>query len=190
MKVEAIQRADYDKFNYELKNVINAFINENTKVNDIVYICLNSLFAKYESLEMHYVGKWDDSTSHDSIRNLLCKISGTYWFQNMPTLLAMTNNLSEFSVIPINDSTVKDFEQNADTFSMSENQPIDATENVTTPYIKVKGKTGYTNKETVTHNTVKEALERVAISKETEMSLTNFIEAGIRTVIKEYNTAY
>ncbi len=190
MKIEAIQSADYDTFDYELKNVIKAFINENTKVNDIVNICLNKVFVKYQSLEMHYIGKWDDNTSHDAIIDLLCKISGTYWFQNMPTLLAMTNNLSEFSVIPINDSTVKDFEQNADTFSMSENQPIDATENVTTPYIKVKGKTGYTNKETTTHNTVKEALERVAISKETEMCLTAFIEAGIHRIVREYNTAY
>lgn len=190
MKVEAIQAADYTAFKNELLNVIKIFINEDIKVDNIVAYTLNALFAKFEALEMHYVGKWDDNASHDSVRDLTLKISGTYWLMNMPTLLAMTNNLAEFSVIPINDSTVKDFEQNANTFSMSENQPIDATENVTTPYIKVKGKTGYTNKETTTHNTVKEALERVAISKETEMSLTNFIEAGIRTVIKEYNTAY
>ena len=35
MKVEAIQLVDYDTFDYELKNVIKAFINENTKVNNI-----------------------------------------------------------------------------------------------------------------------------------------------------------
>ena len=139
---------------------------------------------------MNYIGEWEEEYTHDDIKGILSEISRGYWFRNMPELLAMTNNLAEFSVIPIKDSTVKDFNQNSDAFSMSENQPIDATENVTTPYIKVKGRTGYTNKETVTHNTVKEALERVAISKETEMSLTNFIEAGIRTVIKEYNTAY
>lgn len=190
MKVEAIQGADYTAFKNELLNVIKIFINEDIKVDNIVAYTLNALFAKFEALEMHYVGKWDDNTSHDSVRDLTLKISGTYWLMNMPTLLAMTNNLAEFSVIPINDSTIKDFEQNANTFSMSENQPIDATENVTTPYIKVKGKTGYTNKETTTHNTVKEALERVAISKETEMCLTTFIETGVRVIVKEYNTAY
>lgn len=193
MKVEAIKSADYSAFKYELLNVIRTFISEDIKVNKIdnmaTYI-LTALFDKYEILKMRYIGVWDDDTNHNSIRDLLRKISGTYWLMNMPTLLAMTNNLSEFSVIPINDSTVKDFEQNADTFSMSENQPIDATENVTTPYIKVKGKTGYTNKETTTHNTVKEALERVAISKETEMCLTTFIETGVRVIVKEYNTAY
>ena len=190
MKVEAIQGADYGVFKDELLNVIKIFIVEDIKIDNIVTYTLNTLFAKFEALEMHYAGKWDDNASHDSVRDLMLKQSKAYWLQNMPTLLAMTNNLSEFSVIPINDSTVKDFEQNANTFSMSENQPIDATENVTTPYIKVKGKTGYTNKETTTHNTVKEALERVAISKETEMCLTTFIETGVRVIVKEYNTAY
>lgn len=190
MKVEAIQSADYTAFKNEFLNIIKVFITLGVKLDSIATYILGTLFTKFGALEMHYVGKWDDNTSHDSVIDLMLKVSGTYWIMNMPTLLAMTNNLAEFSVIPINDSTVKDFEQNADTFSMSENQPIDATENVTTPYIKVKGKTGYTNKETTVHNTVKESLERVAISKETEMSLTNFIEAGIRTVIKEYNTAY
>ena len=190
MKIEAIQSADYAVFEDELLNVIKIFINEDIKVDNISAYMLTTLFDKYESLEMHYIGLWDDNISHDSVRDTLRKISKAYWLLHMPTLLAITNNLKEFSVIPINDSTVKDFEQNADTFSMSENQPIDATENVTTPYIKVKGKTGYKNKETTTHNTVKEALERVAISKETEMCLTAFIEAGIHRIVREYNTAY
>lgn len=190
MKVEAIQGADYAVFEDELLNVIKIFINEDIKVDNIVAYTLTTLFAKFEALEMHYIGLWDDNISHDSVRDVLCKLAKMYWLHYMPKLLSMTNNLSEFSVIPINDSTVKDFEQNANTFSMSENQPIDASENITTPYIKVKGNTGYKNKETTTHNTVKEALERVAISKETEMSFTTFIEGGIRGLIKEYNTAY
>lgn len=190
MKIEEIKGVDYQAFKNELLNIIKVFINEDIKVDNIVAYTLDTLFAKFEALEMHYIGRWDDNATHDYIRDLMLKLSKAYWFYHMPTLLAMTNNLAEFSVIPINDSTVKDFEQNANTFSMSENQPIDATENVTTPYIKVKGKTGYTNKETTTHNTVKEALERVAISKETEMCLTTFIENGVRGIIKEYNTAY
>ena len=190
MKVEAIQATDYAVFEDELLNAIKVFITEDIKVDNIVAYMLTTLFDKYEVLEMHYIGLWDDNVSHDSVRDTLRKISKAYWLLHMPTLLAMTNNRSEFSVIPINDSTVKDFEQNANTFSMSENQPIDSTENITTPYIKVKGKTGYTNKETTTHNTVKEALERVAISKETEMCLTEFIEAGIHRIVREYNTAY
>lgn len=190
MKVEAIQKEDYGSFENAFLEVIRAFINEDIKVDTIIVQYLIEAFNKYELLEMNYIGGWNEDYTHGDIKGILSEVTKGYWFINMPDLLAMTNNLAEFSVIPINDSTVKDFEQNADTFSMSENQPIDATENVTTPYIKVKGKTGYTNKETVTHNTVKEALERVAISKETEMSLTNFIEAGIRRVIKEYNTGY
>lgn len=189
MKVEAIQAADYGSFENAF-SVIQTFINPDPKVDAIVAQYLSDSFSKYEKLEMNYIGEWKEEYTHDNIKEILSEVVRVYWYRKMPELLAMTNNLAEFSVIPINDSTVKDFEQNANTFSMSENQPIDATENVTTPYIKVKGKTGYTNKETTTHNTVKEALERVAISKETEMSLTNFIEAGIRTVIKEYNTAY
>lgn len=190
MKIEAIQSADYTAFKNAFIGVIQAFINEDPKVDTIIAQYLTKIFNKYEMLEMHYIGKWEDERAHDNIINLLSEIVNVYWYNKMPELLAMTNNLAEFSVIPINDSTVKDFEQNANTFSMSENQPIDSTENVTTPYIKVKGKTGYTNKETTTHNTVKEALERVAISKETEMSFTNFIESGIRRVIREYNMSY
>lgn len=190
MKIEAIQKEDYASFENAFIRAIQAFINENPKVDTIISQYLTEIFNKYEMLEMHYVGKWEDERAHDTIINLLSEIVNVYWYNKMPELLAMTNNLAEFSVIPINDSTVKDFEQNANTFSMSENQPIDATENVTTPYIKVKGKTGYKNKETTTHNTVKEALERVAISKETEMCLTAFIEAGIYRIVREYNTAY
>ena len=190
MKIEAIQKEDYVSFKNAFMGVIKAFINVNPKVDTILAQYLTEMFNKYELLEMNYIGEWKEEYTHDDIKAILSEISRVYWFRNMPELLAMTNNLAEFSVIPINDSTVKDFEQNANTFSMSENQPIDATENVTTPYIKVKGKTGYTNKETVTHNTVKEALERVAISKETEMCLTSFIESGIYRIVREYNTAY
>lgn len=190
MKVEAIQAADYAVFEDELLNVIKIFISENIKVDNIIAYMLTTLFDKYESLEMHYIGLWDKNISHDSIRDTLCKISKAYWLLHMSTLLAMTKNLSEFSVIPVQDSTTKFFTQNGDTFSMSENQPIDASENITTPYIKVKGNSGYTNRETTTHETVKEASERVAISKETEMCLTTFIEAGIHRIVREYNTAY
>lgn len=190
MKIEAIQKEDYASFKNAFISIIQAFINEDPKVDTIIAQYLTEMFNKYELLEMNYIGEWKEEYTHDDIKGILSEISRGYWFRNMPELLAMTNNLAEFSVIPINDSTVKDFEQNANTFSMSENQPIDATENVTTPYIKVKGKTGYTNKETTTHNTVKEALERVAISKETEMCLTAFIEAGIYRIVREYNTAY
>lgn len=190
MKVEEIKFEDYESFKNALIDVIKMFINDEKKVYSIVNDYCIRLFRKYTSLKMNYIGEWKEEYTHDDIKGTLSEVTRGYWYAYMPELLAMTNNLSELSVIPINDSTVKDFEQNGDTFSMSENQPIDATENVTTPYIKLKGKTGYTNKETVVHNTVKEALERVAISKETEMSLTNFIEAGIIRVIKEYNTAY
>lgn len=190
MKVEAIQATDYASFENAFIRAIQAFINEDPKVDTIISQYLTEIFNKYEMLEMHYIGEWKEEYTHDNIKEILSEIVRVYWYRKMPELLAMTNNLAEFSVIPINDSTVKDFEQNANTFSMSENQPIDATENVTTPYIKVKGKTGYKNKETTTHNTVKEALERVAISKETEMCLTAFIEAGIYRIVREYNTAY
>lgn len=190
MKVEVIVENDYITFKNVFVDVIQLFTSLSTKVGAIASQYINDLFVKYAKLEMNYIGEWKEEYTHDDIKGILSEISRGYWFRNMPELLAMTNNLAEFSVIPINDSTVKDFEQNANTFSMSENQPIDATENVTTPYIKVKGKTGYTNKETTTHNTVKESLERVAISKETEMCLTTFIETGVRAIVKEYNTAY
>ena len=189
MKVEAIQAADYAVFENAF-SVIQTFINPDPKVDAIVAQYLSDSFSKYEKLEMHYIGEWKKEYTHDNIKEILSEVVRVYWYRKMPELLAMTNNIAEFSVIPINDSTVKDLEQNANTFSMSENQPFDATENVTKPYIKVKGKTGYKNKETTTQNTVKEALELVAISKETEMCLTAFIEAGIHRIVREYNTAY
>ena len=190
MIIERVEYSDFNQFSSSFFSIISDFTNNYESIDKIATKCFAKLFNKYELLNANYIGEWEEDLPHSMIVASNAKIVESYWYNKIPELLAMTNNLAELSVIPINDSTVKDFEQNADTFSMSENQPIDATENVTTPYIKVKGKAGYTNKETVTHNTVKEALERVAISKETEMSLTNFIEAGIRTVIREYNTAY
>lgn len=110
--------------------------------------------------------------------------------RRFPTLLALTNNFEEFAAMPINDYTKKTFDHSGDTFSMTENQPIDATETITTPYIKVKGKNNYGYTDTTEHNTIEEFEKRYGISERTQFTVQSVMEEAIKSVLYEYNRSY
>lgn len=110
--------------------------------------------------------------------------------RDMPTLLAMTNNLDELTSIPTDDKTTRTFEQSTNAFSMNEDSPIDNTEAITTPFVKSKTNSGNKYTDTVAHNTVSEALERQKIASSTVYTLMSFCEKVLESVIEEFNTAY
>lgn len=177
-----------NNFNTYLHLVLNdscrAYGVDYDKIEGLAQFLTIDITYRFAYLGMHYLeGLTDDQKVIQYIMHGVAQ-------KKFPVLLAMTNNLAEFSSIPTNDKTEKTYSQNSNTFSMSENQPVDATETITTPYIKVNGKNGYKSTETEIHETVHEYAERQKISEKTVYSLAAFLEEVASSVVYEYNYAW
>lgn len=148
----------------------------------IANIC-NAVNVKFEALGVSYLAGIEDIAT---ARAIMVVTAG----RDMPTLLAMTNNLEELVSIPTDDKTIRSFKQSTNAFSMNEDSPIDNTEVITTPFVKSKTNSGNQYTDTVMHNTVAEALERQKIASSTVYTLMSFCEKILESVIEEFNTAY
>lgn len=155
-----------------LQNTMNVQIQANAK--------------KYVSLGLHYIVTSDYTNYIDILKNIVVPYAKDEFIK----LLSMTDNLSEFTSIPVKDGSKETNTQNGGTFSMSENQPIDATEKITTPYIKVNGKNNYTLTKETQHNTVNEYKTRQEIMNGNVQTIFNFIDSWMEKLIYEYNIAY
>lgn len=144
---------------------------------------ISNINSKYEILGVHYL----EGIQEVGWAEVILRVNMQNHFT---TLLSLTNNLKEISSIPISDSIKKTIDHNGDTFSMSENQPIDATETITTPYIKVKGRNGYQATDTTEHNTVEEAKMRNELTERVVYNLSMWLENMLQLVLEEYSTMY
>lgn len=144
---------------------------------------ISNINSKYEILGVHYLeGIQETGWAQVILRANMQK--------HFTTLLSLTNNLKELSSIPLNDSIKKTIDHSGNTFSMSENQPVDATETITTPYIKVNGKNGYKATDTTEHNTVDEAKMRNELTERVVYNLSMWLENMLQLVLEEYNVLY
>lgn len=137
---------------------------------------------KYISLNMHYL---EGMNADDASAIMIMRAIANYY-----EFKSLTNNFEYEISMPTNDNIERTFKQGSDTFSMSENQPIDATENITTPYIKVKGKNQNNYTDTTKHNTVGEALDRQKLLEGNYFTYYNFVKDFCDIVVEEIVKAY
>lgn len=190
----ALIAVNVEEFNYictsvldNCFSVLNQAGGENIeKVRGLMtsHILANS--KRYNSLGLHYLIP-DDYNNYTVI---LEYIITPYAKDEFIKLLSMTNNLSEFTSIPVKDGSTETNTQNGGTFSMSENQPVDATETITTPYIKVNGKNNYTNTKETQHNTVNEYKARQEMMNGNVQTIFDFIDSWMEKMIYEYCISY
>lgn len=154
-----------------------------TNVKTIMDKIGSHISAHYKSLGMHYLVRLEDTSP-------VTDIMKHYAIVNYYELKSLTNNFKYEISMPTDDNIERTFKQGSDTFSMSENQPIDATENITTPYIKVKGKNQNNYTDTTKHNTVGEALDRQKLLEGNYMTYYNFVKTFCDTVVEELVKAY
>ena len=165
---------------------VNMELSDYSKVKALMSSYIGDNSVKYESLELHYIitnGALD-------YLNIMRKFITPYARNEFIKLLSMTNNLSEFTSIPVKDGSTETNTQNGGTFSMSENQPVDATETITTPYIKVNGKNNYTNTKETQHNTVNEYRTRQEMINGNVQTIFSFIDSWMEKMIYEYCISY
>lgn len=141
---------------------------------------------KYEALGLHYLITSDFNNYPVVMESLITPYAKDEFIK----LLSMTNNLSEFTSIPVKDGSKETNTQNGGTFSMSENQPVDATETITTPYIKVNGKNNYTLTKETQHNTVNEYKARQEMMNGNVQTIFNFLDSWMEKMIYEYCISY
>lgn len=190
----ALIAVNVEEFNYictsvlgNCFSVLNQAGGENIeKVRGLMtsHILANS--KRYNSLGLHYLIPDD----YNNYAVILEYIITPYAKDEFIKLLSMTNNLSEFTSIPVKDGSTETNTQNGGTFSMSENQPVDATETITTPYIKVNGKNNYTNTKETQHNTVNEYKARQEMMNGNVQTIFDFIDSWMEKMIYEYCISY
>lgn len=156
------------------------------KVRQLMTAQILANAKKYESLGLHYL----ITSDFNNYSVIMESIITPYAKDEFIKLLSMTNNLSEFTSIPVKDGSKETNTQNGGTFSMSENQPVDATETITTPYIKVNGKNNYTNTKETQHNTVNEYKTRQEMMNGNVQTIFNFLDSWMEKMIYEYCISY
>ena len=156
------------------------------KIKNMMGEQIESNAAKYESLGLHYIAT-DLEIDYTGIME---KFITPYARNEFIKLVAVTNYMQEYTSIPVKDFLKESHKQNGGTFSMSENQPVDATEKITTPYIKVNGKNNYTFDKTIEHNTVDEYKNRQEMLSGNVQTIFQFIDNWMEKLIYEYNIAY
>ena len=157
-----------------------------TKVRALMTAQILANAKKYEALGLHYIIESDWQDYADVMESFITPYAKDEFIK----LLSMTNNLSEFTSIPVKDGSTETNTQNGGTFSMSENQPVDATETITTPYIKVNGKNNYTNTKETQHNTVNEYKARQEMMNGNVQTIFNFLDSWMEKMIYEYCISY
>ena len=156
------------------------------KVRQLMTAQILANAKKYEALGLHYLITTDWNDYPVVMESLITPYAKDEFIK----LLSMTNNLSEFTSIPVKDGSKETNTQNGGTFSMSENQPVDATETITTPYIKVNGKNNYTLTKETQHNTVNEYKARQEMMNGNVQTIFNFLDSWMEKMIYEYCIAY
>lgn len=158
----------------------------NQKAVDSIVNYMGLIGMHWSSLGLHFIVPQESAQTS----RLYAYLMVPYITTNLPTLLALTDNLSEYSSIPVSDTTHESYTHNGNSFTVTEDQPLDATENITTPFIKNKSNAGYSAEKTVSHSTANEALTRQKISDGTVKSLYAFTEGMMKQFVYEYNVAY
>ena len=156
------------------------------KVRQLMTAQILANAKKYEALGLHYLITSDFNNYPVVMESIITPYAKNEFIK----LLSMTDNLSEFTSIPVKDGSKETNTQNGGTFSMSENQPVDATETITTPYIKVNGKNNYTLTKETQHNTVNEYKTRQEMMNGNVQTIFNFLDSWMEKMIYEYIIAY
>ena len=156
------------------------------KVRQLMTAQILANAKKYEALGLHYL----ITSDFNNYPVVMESIITPYAKDEFIKLLSMTDNLSEFTSIPVKDGSKETNTQNGGTFSMSENQPVDATETITTPYIKVNGKNNYTLTKETQHNTVNEYKARQEMMNGNVQTIFNFLDSWMEKMIYEYCISY
>jgi len=168
-------------------SVLGKDVGENVaKVRQLMTAQIIANAKKYEALGLHYLITSDFNNYPVVMESLITPYAKDEFIK----LLSMTDNLSEFTSIPVKDGSKEINTQNGGTFSMSENQPVDATETITTPYIKVNGKNNYTLTKETQHNTVNEYKTRQEIMNGNVQTIFNFLDSWMEKMIYEYCISY
>lgn len=167
-------------------SVLNQSAENSAKVRELMTAQILANAKKYEALGLHYLITGDFKNYSVVMEYIITPYAKDEFIK----LLSMTDILSEFTSIPVKDGSKETNTQNGGTFSMSENQPVDATETITTPYIKVNGKNNYTHTKETQHNTVNEYKTRQEMMNGNVQTIFNFIDSWMEKLIYEYCIAY
>lgn len=148
-----------------------------------------STYADYlKTYGYHYI--FTDTTTDTELQSLLPSLIKYQMDKRFPTLYALTNGFEELTSIPKEDTRTNTHDSTVDSDSLSENQPIDSTDTITTPYAKFKGSHRTATKDLYKDNTVGQAEMKQRMAKGVVFNIQNYIESVCQSFVHEFNTAF
>ena len=170
------------------KYLTTTYTCDNQQALQIVLDATQSFMDYLIAYGYHYI--FTDNTTETELATYLNSLIKYKMDKAFPTLYAMTNGFSELTSIPKEDSKVNTHDSTVDSNSLSENSPIDASYDMTTPYAKFKGSHSTATKDTYKDNTVGQAEKKQKIANGTVYTIQNFIENICRSFVHEFSTAF
>lgn len=127
-------------------------------------------------MEGTIIGEWENSTEAiDVVLAVFPERVGRYYQE----IKQIYNGLKTISMTPDEDTLTKEKKHEGMDGAMSENSPTDSSFDVNTPFVKSRGVNEYTDRETVSHNSVVEAVDRVRVLNEYRTRLHDIVKEGL-----------
>lgn len=135
------------------------------------------------------IGSW--STELQSVY-AIAAIFAEKTYRYRQELEQLYDGLKRITMTPLTDTTTREKLHSGDSSAMNETSPIDsgASFDITTPNAKAKTEYSSTDKETVSSDTVDEALSRVKALTVYRVRLMDIVQNGLRACCRELIASY
>lgn len=139
-------------------------------------------------MELSMIGDWEDAVKGV---NAIAVVFADKFSRYRQTFNEIYAGMTRLTITPTTDTATRVKTHEGSDGSMAENSPINASiDDINTPYVKARGVNRYTDEETVTNDTVDEALQRIQALKEYQTRIHDIVQACIYTCCNELTTWY
>lgn len=140
------------------------------------------------TMELTMIGDWADAVKGV---NGIATIFTDKFSRHRQTFNEIYAGMTRITITPTTDTATRVKTHEGSDGSMAENSPSNASMDViNTPYVKAKGVNRYTDEETVTNDTVDEALQRIQALKEYRTRIYDIVQSCIYGCCDELTAGY
>lgn len=159
-----------------LANSVMSPSESNTAVYKEYTYGLSNTLGWLANMGCSIIGEWGDvSSALNAVTCIFAERVGRYYQE----IKQIYNDMTRLSMTPNHDTMTTETERDGMDGAMSENSPVDNTFDVMTPFVKSKGINESHERETVTNDTVDEAVERVRVLNEYKVRLHDIVKEGL-----------
>lgn len=177
-----------DMFVSVLMKSIMSSTEQSSVIGEEVSRSLRTVHQWLVMMDLTMLGDWVDAVKGVNGISIIFADKFSRYRQTFHEIYA---GMTRITITPTTDTATRVKTHEGSDGSMAENSPINASiDDINTPYVKAKGVNRYTDEETVTNDTVDEALHRIRSLKEYRTRIHDIVQACIYACCVELTTGY